>query len=114
MGKFFADFGNQNSRIQGLQRPFSLQYSKINYLFRKKFNFSERVWAAVNAKEQAVFEVVREGRARFGKAGIDYRTLRIMRTETAVELADREVEFAKDMSVSTGLVDWVLYKVRDG
>ena len=36
----------------------------FSYVFRKKFNLSERVWAAVNENEQAIFKMVREGRAR--------------------------------------------------
>ena len=51
---------------------------------------------------------------RFGRAGIDYRTMRIMRTETAAMLADEQAAIARDSSISSGLVDWVLEPGRDG
>jgi hypothetical protein len=52
-------------------------------------------------------------RARFGKAGIDYRTMRVMRTETAQMLAARQEGIARDSAISTGEVDWILDKSRD-
>jgi hypothetical protein len=52
-------------------------------------------------------------RARFGKAGIDYRTMRVMRTETAQMLAARQEDIARNSAISSGKVDWVLDKNRD-
>jgi hypothetical protein len=51
---------------------------------------------------------------RFGQAGIDYRTMRIMRTETAAMLADEQADIARDSDISDGMVDWVLEPGRDG
>jgi hypothetical protein len=59
-------------------------------------------------------DVVKEYHRRFGAAGIDYRTMRIMRTETAVALAERQESIARNSDICTGMVDWVLQKGRDG
>jgi hypothetical protein len=151
----------------------------VEFMFRKRYDLSKRVWAAINENEQTIFEIVRTGQARgrdikdiakdleiyikdsqngaervmgrwgklkpaglpadadlrtkpylaireqvslsqmayrkrLGKGGIDYRTLRIMRTETAAQLGDRQAEIARDTDISTGEVDWILHKGRDG
>jgi hypothetical protein len=59
-------------------------------------------------------DVVKEYHGRLGAAGIDYRTMRIMRTETAAALADRQEGIARNSDICTGKVDWVLQKGRDG
>jgi hypothetical protein len=59
-------------------------------------------------------DVVKEYHGRLGLAGIDYRTMRIMRTETAVALAERQEAIARNSDICTGMVDWVLQKGRDG
>ena len=59
-------------------------------------------------------EAVKAYHARLGTAGIDYRTMRIMRTETAVALAERQEDIARNSDICTGMVDWVLQKGRDG
>jgi hypothetical protein len=59
-------------------------------------------------------DVVKEYHGRLGAAGIDYRTMRIMRTETAAALNDRQADIARNSYISTGKVDWVLQKGRDG
>jgi hypothetical protein len=59
-------------------------------------------------------DVVKEYHGRLGAAGMDYRTMRIMRTETAVALNERQAEIARDSNICTGQVDWVLQKGRDG
>jgi hypothetical protein len=59
-------------------------------------------------------DVVKEYHGRLGAAGIDYRTMRIMRTETAVALAERQEAIARNSDICTGMVDWVLQKGRDG
>jgi hypothetical protein len=53
-------------------------------------------------------DVVKEYHGRLGAAGIDYRTMRIMRTETAVALNERQEQIARDSNICTGQVDWVL------
>jgi hypothetical protein len=57
---------------------------------------------------------VREYHGRLGAAGLDYRAIRIARTETAVALNERQQRIARDSLISTGKVDWVLHKGRDG
>jgi hypothetical protein len=59
-------------------------------------------------------DVVKEYHGRLGVAGIDYRTMRIMRTETAAVLNDRQADIARNSYICTGEVDWVLQKGRDG
>jgi hypothetical protein len=59
-------------------------------------------------------DVVKEYHGRLGAAGIDYRTMRIMRTETAVALAERQETIARNSDICTGMVDWILQKGRDG
>jgi hypothetical protein len=59
-------------------------------------------------------DVVKEYHGRLGAAGIDYRTMRIMRTETAVALNERQEAIARNSAICTGQVDWVLQKGRDG
>jgi hypothetical protein len=59
-------------------------------------------------------DAVKAYHGRLGAAGIDYRTMRIMRTETAAALADRQEEIARNSGICTGKVDWILQKGRDG
>jgi hypothetical protein len=59
-------------------------------------------------------DTVKEYHGRLGAAGIDYRTMRIMRTETAVALNERQEGIARNSAICTGEVDWVLQKGRDG
>ena len=47
-------------------------------------------------------------RQRFGRAGLDYRISRIIRTETTNFLCDEQVAIAQDASFSTGKVKWIL------
>jgi hypothetical protein len=50
---------------------------------------------------------------RLGKAGLDYRVIRIMRTETAALVTDEQARIARDSNVSSGEVRWVLHKGRE-
>jgi hypothetical protein len=50
---------------------------------------------------------------RIGAAGLDYRAIRIVRTETARALGDRQKEIAKSSPIYTGRVIWILDKNRD-
>jgi hypothetical protein len=59
-------------------------------------------------------DMVKAYHGRLGKAGIDYRTMRIMRTETAVALNERQEAIARNSLICTGEVDWILQKGRDG
>jgi hypothetical protein len=59
-------------------------------------------------------DFVKEYHGRLGSAGIDYRAMRIMRTETAVVLNERQEAIARNSNICTGMVDWVLRKGRDG
>ncbi|MDR1588209.1 MAG: hypothetical protein LBS57_12200, partial [Treponema sp.] len=59
-------------------------------------------------------DAVKEYHGRLGAAGIDYRTMRIMRTETAVALNERQEAIARNSDICTGQVDWILQKGRDG
>jgi hypothetical protein len=52
--------------------------------------------------------------ARLGKSGLDYRVIRIARTETAEALASRQMDLARNSLICDGMVDWVLKKGRDG
>jgi hypothetical protein len=59
-------------------------------------------------------DAVKAYHGRLGSAGVDYRTMRIMRTETAAALAGRQEAIARNSDICTGKVDWVLEKGRDG
>jgi hypothetical protein len=51
--------------------------------------------------------------ARLGKAGLDYRAVRVLRTETAVSLNERQKLIAQNSPAATGKVMWVLEQRRD-
>lgn len=50
---------------------------------------------------------------RLGKAGLDYRAVRVLRTETAVSLNERQKLIAQNSPASTGKVLWILAQTRD-
>ena len=50
---------------------------------------------------------------RLGKAGLDYRAIRIARTETTAMVADEQCEIAENSDISTGEMDWVMDRGRD-
>jgi hypothetical protein len=51
--------------------------------------------------------------ARIGSSGLDYRAIRITRTETARALGNRQKEIVKSSPIYTGRVMWVLDQHRD-
>ncbi|GBR73154.1 hypothetical protein NO1_0584 [Candidatus Termititenax aidoneus] len=55
---------------------------------------------------------VKAWQSRIGSAGLDFRAIRILRTETAHALGDREKEISK-RPIYTGDLDWILDKNRD-
>lgn len=58
-------------------------------------------------------DAVKQYSRRIGGAGLDYRSIRIVRTETAAMLADEETDFAKNSYAATGKVDWILKSGRE-
>jgi hypothetical protein len=58
-------------------------------------------------------DAVKQYARRIGKAGLDYRAIRIVRTETARMVADEEADFAKNSYAATGQVDWILKSGRE-
>lgn len=58
-------------------------------------------------------DAVKQYSRRIGAAGLDYRAIRIVRTETAAMLADEETDFAKNSYAATGKVEWVLKSKRE-
>jgi hypothetical protein len=56
---------------------------------------------------------VKQYTARLGKAGLDYRAIRISRTETAAMLADEQTDIARNSAISTGEMDFVMERGRD-
>jgi hypothetical protein len=56
---------------------------------------------------------VRQYAVRLGKAGLDYRAIRIARTEMTSFLSDEQKDIAKNSLISDGKVDWVMDKGRD-
>jgi hypothetical protein len=50
---------------------------------------------------------------RLGKTGLDYRVIRIERTEIAQLLSDEKKETARNSFVSAGKMEWVLERGRD-
>jgi hypothetical protein len=56
---------------------------------------------------------VKQYATRLGKAGLDYRQIRIARTETASMLADEQTEIAENSLISTGEMDFVMERGRD-
>jgi len=58
-------------------------------------------------------DAVRQYATRLGKAGLDYRAIRIARTEMGNFLSDEQKEIARNSDISSGLVDWVMDRGRD-
>jgi len=58
-------------------------------------------------------EAVKQYATRLGKAGLDYRTIRIARTETTAMLADEQTAIAENSDISSGLMDFVMDRGRD-
>jgi hypothetical protein len=58
-------------------------------------------------------DAVKQYARRIGKAGLDYRAIRVVRTETARMVADEEADFAKNSYAATGQVDWILKSGRE-
>jgi rubrerythrin len=58
-------------------------------------------------------DAVRQYAARLGKAGLDYRQIRIARTETTAMLADEQTEIAENSDICSGEMDFVLDRGRD-
>jgi hypothetical protein len=58
-------------------------------------------------------DAVKQYTARLGKAGLDYRAIRISRTETAAMLADEQTDIARNSAISTGEMDFVMERGRD-
>jgi len=56
---------------------------------------------------------VKQYASRLGKAGLDYRAIRIARTEMASMLSDEQKDIAKNSAISDGMMDWVMEKGRD-
>jgi len=56
---------------------------------------------------------VKQYATRLGKAGLDYRTIRIARTETTAMLADEQTAIAENSDISSGLMDFVMDRGRD-
>jgi hypothetical protein len=50
---------------------------------------------------------------RLGKAGLDYRAIRIARTETTAMVADEQEKIAENSDICTGEMDWVMERGRD-
>jgi hypothetical protein len=58
-------------------------------------------------------DAVKHYATRLGKAGLDYRAIRIARTETTAMLADKQTEIAENSAISTGEMDFVMDRGRD-
>jgi hypothetical protein len=58
-------------------------------------------------------DAVKQYASRLGKAGLDYRAIRISRTETAAMLADEQTDIARNSAISTGEMDFVMERGRD-
>jgi len=58
-------------------------------------------------------DAVRQYSARLGKAGLDYRTIAVMRTKTAEMISSEQKKIAMNSDISSGLVDWILERGRD-
>jgi hypothetical protein len=56
---------------------------------------------------------VKQYAARLGKAGLDYRAIRVAKTETAAMLADEQTEIAEDSDICSGEMDFVMDRGRD-
>lgn len=58
-------------------------------------------------------DAVKQYASRLGKAGLDYRAIRVARTETAAMLADEQTDIARNSAISTGEMDFVMERGRD-
>ena len=58
-------------------------------------------------------EAVQQYAGRLGKAGLDYRAIRIARTEMSQMLSDEAKDIARNSYICTGKVDWVMARGRD-
>jgi hypothetical protein len=58
-------------------------------------------------------DAVKQYAARLGKAGLDYQTIRIARTETTAMLADEQLAIAGNSDICTGEMDFVMERGRD-
>jgi 6-pyruvoyl-tetrahydropterin synthase len=56
---------------------------------------------------------VKQYATRLGKAGLDYRAIRIARTEQTAMLADEQTAIAEDSNIATGEMDFVMERGRD-
>ena len=56
---------------------------------------------------------VKQYATRLGKAGLDYRTIRIAKTETTAFLADEQLAIAENSDICTGEMDFVMERGRD-
>ena len=56
---------------------------------------------------------VKQYASRLGKAGLDYRAIRITRTELTAMLADEQLAIAEDSGICTGEMDFVMERGRD-
>lgn len=64
-------------------------------------------------KTPALPAAVKDYAARLGKAGLDYRVIRVMRTESAALLTDEQTRIARESPVMSGRVRWVLSAGRE-
>jgi hypothetical protein len=58
-------------------------------------------------------DAVRQYATKLGKAGLDYRAIRIARTEQASMLADEQTEIAENSDICSGEMDFVMDRGRD-
>ena len=58
-------------------------------------------------------DAVKQYAKRLGKAGLDYRAIRIARDDINTMVSDEQKEIARNSDISSGLVDWVMERGRD-
>jgi len=58
-------------------------------------------------------DAVRQYATRLGKAGLDYRAIRIARSETTAMVADEQLAIAENSDICTGEMDFVMERGRD-
>jgi len=58
-------------------------------------------------------DAVKQYANRLGKAGLDYRAMRIARTETTAMVADEQLKIAENSDIATGEMDFVMERGRD-
>ncbi|MCL1993466.1 MAG: hypothetical protein FWG66_11035 [Spirochaetes bacterium] len=83
-----------------------------------KGGYSTADFAKYNEQSQKTMsplvpDSVKQYAKRLGKAGLDYRCIRVMRTEQAAMLADEQITLAMDSDICTGELDWVMTQGRD-